>query len=417
MEALRVLDDADLRVCRVLFYFDRVSMFLGEWTDGRGAAIASLVDEEDEADLWFISPVSVAEVVDIGAGSLDFRAAFIGDGTKEALVLRERLDGTRDLRPVASRDLELDALPMAGVKMPSPLLDARHMPGVTDVRAIVKLTGAEKTTLAPHPRAVSQLIGEFVDLVVTASAKRLGLPLGKRGALTQTARSHIPMRMPGIAHASYGAVIEFGPDTPKAVGTVESWPEADAIVASLRALHGLLQARSALEEVSGIFGEYGPRFANHYRKILEVGMAANSGIGLEWRASGGGANSIEIEPQALPTVLQSVRKAYTDTVEGTFAGTGDLLGADFAKQHTFKLVPRSGELADAISDDEKALISGSLADNIQHMAVPLYGASVRVHRNAAIDEATGSERVRWTLLALEGGSKDPPDEVAEAEEQ
>lgn len=416
MEVLRVLDDADLRVARVLFYFDRVSMFLGEWTDGRGSAIASLVDEEDEADLWFISPISLAEVVDIGAGSLDFRTAFIGDGAKEAFVLREGLDGTRDLRPVASRDLEVDALPMAGVKMPSPLLDARTMPGVTDVRAIVKLTGAESATLAPHPRAVSQLISEFVDLVVTASAQRLGLPLGKRGALTQSARSHFPMRMPGIAHASYGAVIEFGPETPKAVGTVESWPEADAIVASLSALHGLLQARSGLEEVSGFFREYGPRFANHYRKILEVGVASNSGVGLEWRAAGKGANSIDIEPQALPTVLQSVRKAYTDTVEGTFTGTGDLLAADYAKQHTFKLVPRSGILADAISDEERALISGNLTDEIQHTAVPLYGASVTLHRSAAIDEATGSERVRWTLVALEGGSTDPPDEVIEPDE-
>ena len=395
MSGVRVSEDLSIMPEEILGYYDRPLLFLATWP-GRGLHLFTLVDEDDSGEVWYAAPASARDVVEMGKGQRAFRDVYLSAPSGAIAVVRDPAVGSPVVDWVSARDIDTDSLPAEGFTLPLPYLEHDGLVGVTDVRAVPRFVGTPDATRAPHPSNVARMLEAFASMVVLGVAKIWGQEVGRRGAVPRELIDAVPMRTLGLVRASFGVLVEIGPETPQILSGAQSEYEENPVARVLGDVERLLDAAADREVVSEVFRKYGPRFAAQYRYMIESAVQAGAGLGVDWAASGSEAHSSVIAAHSVPAVLDAVRSVFTEQSEASYVGQARVTGFR-DDQNRIWLVPLSGELYDEVGEDNQTIMARTQAG--LQVSVPSE-VSVRLRKRVEFDTATGVEREQWRLTAV-----------------
>lgn len=384
------------RIIECFLYFDEPILFLMELRSSE-LLLVDKVDSSAEKEAWIASPVSTEEILHLGAGSIDFFTAFVGDGNKDAMRINVPASGEIEIVSIPSRDLLASELPIQGARIPPQFLTDVKRAGANMFRAVVRLTGEAETALRPTPKTLASVLEDFQTAIELGVARVLGRDVRPRGRLDQVVLGLSQMQVVGFAPGSFGIVLDRTPDNEQApalpdVAAGQQYP-IDQSFEALAALLGHGEDRDALV---ADFRELGARYAIAYRRLLEGLAAAHAGFALEWATPQRAPRSQIVSPADVPRVLAAVQSVFEEVTREEQV-TWILIRGIHATRDRFWMVD-----PDDPSTDRD--VEGRFAEALRNRPISLGAYRVRLESKVSTDEVTGAVKKSWTLLdILEAG--------------
>jgi len=376
------------KIVECFVYLDGPVLFLMDW-ENQGHYLVVLVDEDEDESKWVASELSTLEILDLGAGSIDFYRAFTAEGDKRSYRISTSAQSEAHVSELLSSELQPSELPTQGYRLPPQLLTRVSESTQNTLRAILRITGETEASHHPSPRDLANFLTKVQTALDVGVAHALQLQIKLRGRLPARAIQQSALSTVAFAPGSFGVVVERTSEQEQAP---LPFGEAAGYVAPLDAafetLASIVEVGADRDELTERFRELGARYAINYRRLLEDLGRLNAGLAFEWASPQKSRRSAVLSATELPKVLVAVSAAFEEVAEQRSEAWIEVRGTYPDRERFWIRDPEDGSQGSDVIVHVPEGVGAPQAVGLFHV--------VLVSR-LSVDAITGEERVDWSL--------------------
>lgn len=382
----------ELRLGRVLEYYDFPRLFVCQSATGQNYVAVSTFDDDEEFH-WLYLPVSSLRLDSVMRGGISLRESFHApEGGYLVRVISYGSERRPDVSFVLPEQVPEDDLPSTDYSIaldpPQPSIDTSLSP-----QQVASATRRETFDYRIYPDLpnLHEVPARKLGGILTSTQELLDA-LGQASQGEPTVRGAIPADLlqktrVNVSHSFPGS---FGVQFRSA--QFSDLLGHSVLAAAVRELANLLLAQDSADMLSNKLHSLRGRVASKYRRLLKELADINSGIDLNWGSveSGGGGR--------FHLTAAQVRSAYAivDRIDIAMAEevtvTGKLVG--------FNSRTKRYEI---LSGDDGRTYAGRLADDARlEVANPAIGQFYEADIRMLVEtqSSSGDELIRWVLVRL-----------------